>query len=334
MFRKLRNKLILINLGITSVVIALAFTLIYYASTGAANRRPPMYRRNPEITENSFEVNGISEEVIIEGNNLFEKDGSFVPEVIEIVNQSIKNEKEAAATNLLITLIVSGITIELFVVIISFFLAEQAIKPIKESYETQKVFIANASHEIKTPLAAISANLEAADIKGNRWIDNIERETNKLSALNTELLALARADIVSKTKAEEVNVTKIVEDTLHDFDSRLKNIKVQKSIIKEYKAKIAAADFTQILSILFDNAVKYANKKIVIELKEHEFVIKNDGAKISAEALPHIFERFYQSDKSSEGVGLGLSIAKTVAERNHWELTAASKQLTSFTLKF
>ena len=147
MFRKLRNRLIVINLTITTIVILTAFTAIYIFATQSANGRPPM------------------------------DDGSgfFSSEIEKIIQQQIDQEKQAAARDLLITLIISGIAIEVIVALMSFYLAEEAIKPVREAYEAQKVFIANASHEIKTPLAAISANLEAADIHGNKLISNVEK---------------------------------------------------------------------------------------------------------------------------------------------------------------
>ena len=287
MFRKLRNRLILINFSISSVVILITFTAIYISSTRSADMRPPM----------------MSVSIDSEASKLFDA--------------WIRSEREAAARNLLLSLIVSGIGIELAVVFISYYLAEEAIKPVKEAYESQKVFIANASHEIKTPLAAISANLEAADIKNNHWIDNVAMETEKLTALNSELLTLARTDLVNTVTSEEVNVKELVEKQLKSFEPRMKDIKFKKELNVSDKVKVNANDFSQLLGILMDNAIKYSDKKITLTLEDHVLKVTNDGATISKDALPHVFDRFYQADKNSEGVGLGLSIAKSLADRNH-----------------
>ena len=84
-----------------------------------------------------------------------------------------------------------------------------------------------------------------------------------------------------------------------------------------------------------DNAIKYCDKKIQISLDNHSLTVINDGATISEKDLPHVFERFYQADKSAEGVGLGLAIAQSVALRNGWTLTAKSANSeTEFKLKF
>ena len=307
MFKKLRNRLILMNLGITSIVILVTFSVIYLVSTRTANDRPPI----------SMEMNA-----------------EFDAGTEKIIATTIREEKQAAAKDLLVALIVSGLAIEVAVAIISYFLAEEAIKPVREAYQSQKIFIANASHEIKTPLAAIAANLEAADIHDNKWIANIETETAKLTALNAELLTLARTDLVTNSQATEADLALVVRETLKSFNPRMQNLKISEKISKTEKVKINREDFTQILSILLDNAVKYAGTKVHVELNTHQLVVKNDGAKISDKDLPHIFERFYQADKSAEGVGLGLSIAKSLAERNGWKLSAESQALTSFTLEF
>jgi len=308
MFKKLRNRLIWINLGITTIVIVTAFTAIYIFATQSANKRPPE-------AEPRFDM--ISEEME------------------NYVQITIEHEREAAARDLLVTLIISGVVIELAVALVSYYLAEQAIKPIRDAYESQKIFIANASHEIKTPLAAISANLEAADIHGNKWIKNVELETEKLSALNSQLLTLARTDLGSGVSTEDVDLKKYIEELIRSFEPRLGKKKLTKRIVTRGKVIIAKADFAQIFGILMDNAIKYSDKIIELHLDEHALTISNDGTIIKTDDLAKIFDRFYQVDKSAEGVGLGLSIAKSLADRNGWELSANStKTMTNFVLKF
>ena len=310
MFRKLRNKLIFINLGITSLVVVIVFTVIYMSSTRIADNRPPM----PSDNRLEFE---------------------FSQDVEDFVEMSITVERQTAARDLLITLIISGVAIEIMVAFISYFLAEEAIKPVHEAYEAQKVFIANASHEIKTPLAAIAANLEAADIKNNRWISNVEKETAKLTALNGELLTLARTDLVNTVNLEEVVLGAVLNREIKTFEPRLNGIDFEKNIATSEKIKINVADLVQIFNILLDNAIKYSDKKISVNLAGRELVVKNDGTVISEKDLTHIFDRFYQADKSAEDVGLGLSIAKTLADSNNWKISAKSTDSeTEFAVKF
>lgn len=309
MFRKLRNKLIFINLGITSLVVVIVFTVIYISSTRIADNRPPM----PSDNRLEFE---------------------FSQDVEDFVEMSITVERQTAARDLLITLIISGVAIEIMVAFISYFLAGEAIKPVREAYEAQKVFIANASHEIKTPLAAISANLEAADIKNNRWISNVEKETAKLTILNGELLTLARTDLINTVNLEEVDLGAATLRELETFEPRLDGIDFEKDI-NMGKVKINISDYRQVLGILMDNAIKYCDKKISVALNDRELKIKNDGTMISEKDLAHIFDRFYQADKSAEGVGLGLSIAKALADCNNWKISVKSSDSEAeFAVKF
>lgn len=329
MFNKLRNRLILINLGITTFIIVTVFATIYLVSTKTAENRPPAiqnYAMEYFNSDNDNTDNAVGSD---------DSNTKSIPDDLEkVILFSVREEKKNAANNLLVTLISSGLAIEIAVALVSYFLAEEAIKPVKEAYEAQKVFIANASHEIKTPLASISANLEAADIKDNKWIANVELETAKLTNLNNELLSLARTDLVATTETVETNLKELTLKVLDGFEPRLKDKCLTKRVETASEVKINAADFEQILSILMDNAIKYSDKNITVKLTNHNLEVVNDGKTIEAEKLPHIFDRFYQADKTAEGVGLGLSIAKAVAEKNHWKLTAKSNKKTGFTLSF
>ena len=308
MFRKLKRRLILINLGITTTVLVATFTGIYLSATSAADKRPPIAESKAEMFSNDME---------------------------HVVRVSIEEEKQAAANDLLRMLVIAGIAIEIVVAVVSYFLAEEAVRPVSEAYEAQKLFIANASHEIKTPLAAISANLEAADIQGNKWIKNIETETEKLTRLNTDLLTLARTDLVATSAERMVNMNELVAKVVESFEPRLAKIDFKKSItLGNDKVKTHPEDLEQILRILLDNAIKYCDTKIRLKVETHTLSVSNDGAKIKANELEHVFERFYQTDKSAEGVGLGLSIAKTLAKRNGWKLTVTSDRVTKFVLDF
>lgn len=314
MFRHLRNRLIFINLAVTTVVLVLAFSLIYVVAQEGAERRKSLFSAD-----------------LIPG---------YAQVVVEAVTENVRAERSEALSSLLVSLIIVGLSVEVAVAVLSYILAEAAIRPVKEAYETQKVFIANASHEMKTPIAAIMANLEVADIHDNPWIDNVNQEVELLANLNHELLTLARAEnAMSAAKANETVVLKqYVEEILAPFQPRIHNQKVQfefKTQLKSGKAKLSKTEFSQIVSILMDNALKYCDKTIIVTLTSKSFTISNDGAKISKQDLPHIFDRFYQTDKSSDGVGLGLAIAKTLADRQDWKLTATSDaHATTFRLEF
>jgi two-component system, OmpR family, sensor histidine kinase CiaH len=308
MFKELRNKLIFINLGITTMVLITTFAGIYISATSSASQRP--------LTMEDWA-------------------GNYSDNMENMMRASLEKEKQAAAADLLRMLVIAGIAIEVVVAVVSYLLAEEAVRPVREAYGAQKLFIANASHEIKTPLAAISANLEAADIHDNKWIKNIETETENLTKLNTELLTLARTDLATTSEERAVNMNELVAKVVESFEPRLEKIDFKKSItLGNDKVKTHPEDLEQILRILLDNAIKYCDKKIRLTVGAHELSISNDGAKIKGDELVHVFERFYQTDKSTEGVGLGLSIAKAVAGRNGWKLTVESDRVTKFSLSF
>lgn len=307
MFNKLRNHLILINLGITSVLILAVFSGIYFFATNSAENRLPAFS-----------------EVISEPNNYYAEDFLVV----------LKTEKAMAAQQLLTLLIVAGVAIELMVALVSYYLAGEAIKPVREAYEAQKLFIANASHEIKTPLAAIAANLEAAGVEDNRFIDNAVRETEKLANLNAELLRLVRAEMTSETTTSEVELAERVRQLTKSFEPRLGKREVEFEILADEKVGINARDFEKIFEILMDNAVKYAEARIVVTVAKKRVVVASDGKPLKKSELERIFDRFYQVNKSAEGVGLGLAIAKTLAEKNGWKLFAEVKNnLNNFVLE-
>lgn len=313
MFRNLRNRLILINLVVTTVVLVVAFSSIYMVA------RADMQARQ-----------AVAEETYQAGTTQI---------VIRTLRQQLRVEQKHFLRSLLVSLFVSGICVEIAVAIISYVLAETAIRPIKEAYDAQKAFTANASHEMKTPIAAIMANLEVADIQDNQWIDNVSQEVEYMNTLNQELLALARAEssISASKKTESVNLKEFVEDIISPFLPRIKSEGIDfefKTQLKTAKVKLVKNDFRQVVTILVDNAIKYCDKKVTVSLTSKNFVVENDGATISAENLPRIFDRFYQTNKSSEGVGLGLAIAKTVANREGWKLDVKSDKTTTFVLGF
>ena len=315
MFKKLRNHFILINLVTTSLILVSAFSTVYFVVKNSSDRKPAPIETTLE----------------------FMRDDGSVTSFRQIMEERIRADREASLSSLLLTLIITGVAVEIIVAIFSCLFAEQAIKPVKTAYEAQKIFIANASHEIKTPVAAIKANLEAADLsETNHWIKNIELEADKIETLNLALLKLAKTDAYKETlKIEEFDLKKVSQAVINSFKSRLeqKDLKF-KFTCQDKKVKLNKSDFKEIFEILLDNAIKYGQKKVTIEIDSKALKITNDGAKIPSDKLPHIFDRFYQVDKSASGSGLGLAIADSLAKRNNWKLTATSDKLTTFVLNY
>lgn len=292
----------------STAILVIAFAAIFaFVSVGSSHREKPRLPREFDDSE----------------------------EMREILENEIELERERQLSSLAITLICVGISVEALVFIASYYFAEKSIAPVKDAYEKQKIFIANASHELKTPIAAVQANFEALGPTEQPWTDNINAELARASRLVNDLLFLARTDgrIESATK-KEVDIARLIRKRTKLIEARIGEKKLEVCAPKEKVLYIAEADFMQILDILLDNAVKYSKKFIKITALEQGIIVENDSKTIAKEKLNKLFDRFYQVDKTKEGSGLGLAIAKTLAEQNGWTIHAESDNTTRFVLSF
>ena len=314
MFKKLKLKFILTNIITSASIILIAFTSIFLVAKNSNDRRPI----KPAFEDPAFEQ--------------FNRE----------VNIRIEAEREESLQTLLVSLIISGVAVEAIIALLSIYLAEQSIKPVRNAYQAQKDFIANASHEIKTPLAVIQANLEAADIKNNKWLDNAAKKAEDLAELNNQLLDLARSEsFAEEIKQSYINLKKLVQGITDAFEPKAteqgKTITYSFSIPDDYRPRLNRKALEQILNMYVDNGIKYAKEVVSINVKKDRISVISDGKLIAKTKLPHLFDRFYQADKTSEGVGLGLAIAKSVAIKNNWKVYAEvdEEQKTNiFTLEF
>lgn len=212
--------------------------------------------------------------------------------------------------------------------VISIYLSKQIIKPLAENDQKQKQFISDASHELKTPLAVISANAEmlAKEIGPNEWLSNIQYENQRMDDLVKQLLHLSRAEN-AEVVMEKVDLSRIVTGEALAFESLA--FEQGKALQYDVKENIQItgnqSQLTQLTSILIDNAIRHATgNEIDLELSQQGYTVilsvENEGKTISLEDQHHLFDRFYQVDKvrNSEGhhYGLGLSIAKAITQ-NH-----------------
>ena len=301
MFKNLRNQIVLSIVAISSVIILISFTSIFMIMSMTIRAREDIALRSRD---------------------------TCIEEIIR--------ERNSHVTRLGVTLLSVGVILELLIFAVSSIIAEQLVKPVQEAYEQQREFIANASHELKTPIAAIRANFEALDVEEEPWTDNIDLELDKAQNLVRDLLLLARMDgRVEKAPKKRCDLSEIVKKHVKAIEVRLDGKKLKTDIAEDVVATLVQDDFVQILSILLDNAAKYAKSWVSVELKNNYVKVENDGKEIPAAKMEYIFERFYQVDKTATGVGLGLSIAKSAADHNDWEIIADSnKKSTSFTLYF
>lgn len=198
-------------------------------------------------------------------------------------------------------------------------------KPVYDSFDKQKEFIANASHELKTPLAVIMASTYCIDVnkKNEKYINNLKCESERMNNLITRLLVLSKSEVdVSEKKIN--NLSKIIEKRLLVFESIAfeNNVLIESNICKDIMFNCNNVDIDELVGILIDNAIKhsYKDSTIVVNLyiENNNIVLEviNNGEEIPREEYDKIFERFYRKDVSrnrdSNRYGLGLSIAKNI----------------------
>ena len=214
------------------------------------------------------------------------------------------------------------------------------VKPVGETFEKQKQFISDASHELKTPLAVIEANADVLEneLQDNKWIKYIQNEIESMNKLINELLMLAKIEnIDSIREAKQINLSKELEIIISMFESMAyeKEIKID-SDIKEYvMLKANKEDIEHIVSTLLDNAIKHteSKKQVIVELNKEKndiiIQVKNYGDPIPEDEREKIFERFYRIDKSrnrkEKRYGLGLAIAKSTVQKYNGKIEVSYK---------
>jgi len=254
---------------------------------------------------------------------------------------------------LLTTLLFVGLIMLFVVFIISLYFANRAIKPIAETWEKQKQFVADASHELKTPLSIINANYDALlanqeeTIKSQlKWLGYIRIGTDRMTKLINDLLSLAKMDDVNlEIRKIPFNISNAIHDVMLSMEAVVieKGIKLSHSIEPDIIVKGDSERVKQVVTILFDNAIKYTNENGQIDIslikskRQVIYSIKNSGKGIAKQDLPKVFDRFYRADPSrtheSGSYGLGLSIAKTIIDRLGGEIHVKSveDEFTTFT---
>ena len=224
---------------------------------------------------------------------------------------------------LLLALIALGFIV--MITVVFYFLSKRIVKPFEENARMQKQFITDASHELKTPLAIISANAEVLAYKTgeNEWIDNITAQVDRVSGLVNELLTLNRLEEVEEiTDIEPVDLSALVTDTASSFDEVFLNGN--------------KAQLERLISVLLENASKYVteNGDVAIKLRKdtryttlHIF----NSCEIDKEVdYSHLFDRFYRPDSSrassTGGHGIGLSIAKRIVTLHNGTIEAVPSE--------
>ena len=240
--------------------------------------------------------------------------------------------------------------------------ARYVTRPVAEAWQQQQRFVADASHELKTPLTVI---LASADImrqhpektvdEQRTWLDSIEDEGKRMKRLVEELLAAARAGEqeegmaaapMAEAARERVDVSELTEAACLQFEAVAfdKNIAFTWEVAPNLACMGTAESLERLVRILLDNAMKYAgppgSAHVELACARHGqhvvLTVRNTGDPIDPEVLPHLFERFYRADASrtdGSSFGLGLFIAQSIARTCKGEITVTSgaEEGTAFT---
>ncbi len=265
--------------------------------------------------------------------------------LIIIDNSSIQN----SLYNYLLISLSLFILFELIVYLISMILTSWIIKPVIRSFKAQKEFIADASHELKTPLSVIMASSEALEDNPNevKWLNNIKSEANRMNILIKNLLELASLEKKETYILKEDDLSKVVELAVLTFDAKAYecDIKLESKIDSNIKFNFDTYSINELVEILLDNALKHVDKKstIVVSLKEQGnniiLSVTDTGDIIPKGEEEKIFERFYRLDKSrsrkENRYGLGLAIAKNIVINHNGKISAESVgKVTTFKVLF
>ncbi len=223
----------------------------------------------------------------------------------------------------------------LIIFVLILVISKRVVRPIAQSYEKQKQFVTDANHELKTPLTLILTNLEIVEdeLGHSEWLDDIRAEGQRMSSLVNQLTALSRMDEDNSPMATGVfSMSDVCSDTLSEFAPLMekKGLSLRASIQPDVNQQGDEGTIRQLVTILLDNAVKYCDPQGEICLtlsfrRQTELRVENTYSGVEHMELTRLFDRFYRADKArtaGSSFGIGLSLAKSIAEKHHGDIKA------------
>jgi signal transduction histidine kinase len=231
--------------------------------------------------------------------------------------------------------------------LVSLFLARWALRPTEESWKQQQQFVADASHELKTPLTVLLADVDIllahpddTISSQHKWVEYIQDEAYRMKDLVEDMLFLARGDAAGTATldAQPVGLSDLCWNCLLSFEPVAfeQGAELSGDVAPDVTVPGDPAQLRRLVAILLDNACKYCPRegKVTLTLVKTgdraNLTVHNTGDPIPPEALPHLFERFYRvdaaRDRNTGGYGLGLSIADSIAQRHHGKISVTSAQ--------
>ncbi len=246
------------------------------------------------------------------------------------------------------TLGIASVTI-ILVGFASWYLARWALSPTAKSLQQQQQLIADLSHDLKTPLAVILSNVhilgKSPDVAqdARKWVESTEDEARNMQGLIEQMLEIARLDDAQARAKdiirESIDMSELVEGVVLHFEPLAfeRGVTIEEVIEEGIETTGDPELLERLVTTLIDNACKYAIKGSVVRVglsgdgQSTLFAVSNEGDTIDPEDLPHIFDRFWRSDKartrgSHGGFGLGLAIAKGIVDAHGGTIMASSEE--------
>jgi signal transduction histidine kinase len=306
MFARTRVRLTLLYIALFTLVLGI-FSIVFYL--GVATALAPTFDLGPELTN----------------------------------EQAAEVAYQATVDQIRLALIVADIAVIALVGGAAWVLASRTLRPISEAHARQRRFVADASHEMRTPLASIRASAEgalaapASEADLRRALGVVVDSADQLSRLTNDLLLLARADeLPSDRRAPPVDLSVVVAETLDAFAVAHEGLpRIRTTLGADLMVTADPDEIGRIVANLLDNAYRYGSgsarpPRIVTRSVERDAVVEvgDDGPGIAAADLERVFEpfaRLHADAGTPEGSGLGLAIARSLALRNGGELTVTSR---------
>lgn len=324
MFDQARLKLTIFYLIIIMMISGLFSLVVYRLTTQEFDRIERMNRQRMEDDDFFIKLQTPDRKIIF-----------ISPELIDESKQRLQ-----------LMLIVLNAGILSFSAIGGYYLAGRTLRPIKEMLDQQNQFITDASHELKTPLTALKTEIEVSlrdqkmTLKEARTLleSNLE-EVNSLQNLSESLIKLSQNNPITQADfMESVNIKDESNQAVKKVTplAKKKKIKIENHI-KDQFIKAIKNNFTELITIFLDNAIKYSPENTVISLQSKHsdgfviITISDQGIGIPKNEQQQIFNRFYRADLSrsklqAEGYGLGLSIAQKIVSSLHGKIEVESSE--------
>ena len=242
--------------------------------------------------------------------------------------------KKLLFVSVLVFLVMEGI-----VLVLTMILTKRAMRPMQATFERQRQFISDAGHELKTPLTIISANVDILqdEIGKNKWLSYIHAQTERMRILVNEMMNLTKLEMGSPEKEfTTFSLSAAISSAALPFESQAFEQKKQLELDIQEDLQYTGnmEQIKQLVGIFMDNAMKYSNPegeiRVTLQQTRDKKVLKffNTGKGVTEEEKEKIFERFYRSDSSrarnTGGYGLGLSIAKSIADTHKIKIQVES----------